>query len=1150
MDFDFDDMDAGDQVKVKEINVKFLEVLMKAEVQAIIVKLRDECELNAQFLAKRNEKLSPFLDPLFQAEYVDLDYIENQNWSYKDEDEEIGDQFKRITELFYMGKIGPLEIDKGDCVQMEGGETGVALSFKQGAYNVRFYPDTLKSIAPDQLKALDKQERYIHILDQVLGVLSAPETQAVLTELRKSSKKEEFEEAKMAKVTPMLAALGKHHGEEFSAVMETCQTMSHSNEKLAEQLKQVEAPTAYALGPLELTPGDCVEIADIDAPEQKHLSGKSGIVSSWFADKALYEVRVIGDMPAYLKPGQVRKIDELEQTKAIQQHIMTVLGSPEAQGALDGLRAKCANMIQYSKKLPETMKQVTMPALASFGVTFEWYSKQLETHTKDRELRSMAKRIDTLTSFGKIGPWGLEKGAFYEAYDIKDGEKKAMNGTAVLILSWDNEKGAYDVTPVGKPAETTQLPAENLRPVADKTFASKDEAAKFQKELQEIYDSSAAQDAIKKLKSDKPDQREYLTALKPALLELQKPLLKKYGFREDLVGMNHVQRALAPYEADGDFAKKTAELEKFGSQEMRFDGKVALVTGGGRGLGRAYSKLLAARGAKVVVNNRTGSKADEVVNEILAMGGTAVAEYSDVATSPDSIVPFVIEKYGKIDILVANAGQLDDHRFEIMKTEYFTNLIQIHVYGHYKVLKAAWPHMVGQKYGRVVLIASESGLHGNFGQSNYGACKMAMTSFGQTMAMEGFPDGVLTNIVCPVGLTRMTNDLRPMPFRAPEWELMGVAQPSDKCVAYLAHESCKTTAGIFRAEEGHIQSLRWQADDGFVTFEPGNPLALESLVAGWPAWGKWEKVQYPGHELHSYRPGGKTPADLPSGSKALPKGGDKCKYNGRVAIITGAGRGIGRSVATFLAARGCQIVVHDTDVKKADKTVADIKAQGGEAVADYSDLYAAGEKVVETAMNTYDQVDIVVCAATKRQDASFADSTFEQFSDNMNTDLVGHIKILQAAWPQMFMGRFGRIVFVCSDSAYHGAKGQFSYGAAKGSFLAVGQTLAMEGYKYNLLTNCIANVDDLSDADYEAKQASIIPCIGFLCHEGCKATAGMFTVKGNKVSSLRWQSDEAFADFDVETGDAALETVAAQWQDVARFSKVIYPGQMVHMSYR
>jgi len=515
-------------------------------------------------------------------------------------------------------------------------------------------------------------------------------------------------------------------------------------------------------------------------------------------------------------------------------------------------------------------------------------------------------------------------------------------------------------------------------------------------------------------------------------------------------------------------------------------------------------------------------------------------------------VPFVLEKYGKIDIVVANAGCLDDHRFEIMKTEYFTNLLTIHVYGHYKVLKAAWPHLLKQKYGRVVVVSSETGLHGNWGQSNYAAVKMAMISFGQTMSMEGFKDGVYTNILCPVGLTRMTNDLRPIPFRAPEWELMAVDQPTDKCVGFLCHESCKTSGAIFRSDEGRIQAVRWQSDEGFLSFDPTNPSALEALAGAWPTWAKWEKVSYPGQDLHLAHRMGKAPTEsATAGAKAISKSGDKLKFTERVAIVTGGGRGIGRSVSLFLGIRDCKIVVNDTNKAKADKTVADIKAKGGDAVADYSDIYAAGEAVVETAMNTYDQLDIVVCCSVKRADASFTDSNFEQFSDGMNNDLIGHVKVLQAAWPQMFMGRFGRIVFLASDSGLHGAEGQFSYGAARGSLVSMGQTLAMEGYKYNLLTNSIITSDDkLSDEELESKQSSVIAPLAFLCHESCKCSAGIFRVSGSKVTSLRWQSDEAFVEFDTEQGHDALESVAAQWCDVARYAKVSYPGMLVHTSYR
>mmetsp|Transcript_78167 Transcript_78167/g.181381 ORF Transcript_78167/g.181381 Transcript_78167/m.181381 type:complete len:152 (+) Transcript_78167:3496-3951(+) len=151
----------------------------------------------------------------------------------------------------------------------------------------------------------------------------------------------------------------------------------------------------------------------------------------------------------------------------------------------------------------------------------------------------------------------------------------------------------------------------------------------------------------------------------------------------------------------------------------------------------------------------------------------------------------------------------------------------------------------------------------------------------------------------------------------------------------------------------------------------------------------------------------------------------------------------------------------------------------------------------------------------------------------------------------MFMSRFGRIVLITSDSGLFGAERQISYGAAKGSLPAVSQTLAMEGYKYGILINSIGTSDDrLSDSELERRGASATVPVAFLCHESCKATAGIFRVNGGKVSSLRWQSDDAFVDFDVEMGDAALEPVAAQWSDIARWVKVSYPGQNIHFSYR
>ena len=212
------------------------------------------------------------------------------------------------------------------------------------------------------------------------------------------------------------------------------------------------------------------------------------------------------------------------------------------------------------------------------------------------------------------------------------------------------------------------------------------------------------------------------------------------------------------------------------SAVMRFDDRVAVVTGGGRGLGRAHCLLLASRGCKVLVNNRTQSRADEVVAEIMTAGGTAVANYSDVASGGGSIVAQAMELWGRVDIVVCNAGQLADGTFAKMKEENFTSLLDTHVVGHFNLVQAAWPIFREQAYGRIVVISSESGMHGNFGQTNYAAAKGALVGMGQTWAMEGFKYGILCNVICTEGYTRMMNDLLPEDQRKTDEEMAKMVQ--------------------------------------------------------------------------------------------------------------------------------------------------------------------------------------------------------------------------------------------------------------------------------------------------------------------------------------------------------------------------------------
>lgn len=205
---------------------------------------------------------------------------------------------------------------------------------------------------------------------------------------------------------------------------------------------------------------------------------------------------------------------------------------------------------------------------------------------------------------------------------------------------------------------------------------------------------------------------------------------------------------------------------------ISFEGQVAIVTGAGNGLGKAHALELAKRGAKVVVNDLGGSMdgtggssdaAKAVVDEIKAAGGEAISNGASVSdkAGATSIVEDAMNAWGRVDILINNAGILRDKSFKKMSLEDFQMVMDVHVMGAVYVTKAAWPIMDEQEYGRVVMTTSPSGLFGNFGQTNYGAAKMALVGFMNSLKIEGAKKNIHTNAMAPVAATRMTADLIP-----------------------------------------------------------------------------------------------------------------------------------------------------------------------------------------------------------------------------------------------------------------------------------------------------------------------------------------------------------------------------------------------------
>jgi len=251
--------------------------------------------------------------------------------------------------------------------------------------------------------------------------------------------------------------------------------------------------------------------------------------------------------------------------------------------------------------------------------------------------------------------------------------------------------------------------------------------------------------------------------------------------------------------------------------ELRFDGKVAVVTGAGGGLGKAYALLLASRGAKVVVNDlgvtRTGegsssSAADIVVKEIKDKGGEAVSNYNSVEEG-EKIIKTALDKWGRVDIVINNAGILRDASFVKMTDQDWDLIYRVHLKGSYSVTKAAWNVMREQKYGRIIMTSSAAGLYGNFGQANYSAAKLGLLGFAKSLAIEGEKNNVYCNTIAPIAGSRMTETIMPP-------DLVAALKPDfvAPLVAYLCHESCQENGQIFEVGAGWVGKLRWQRTAG------------------------------------------------------------------------------------------------------------------------------------------------------------------------------------------------------------------------------------------------------------------------------------------------------------------------------------------------
>jgi len=270
--------------------------------------------------------------------------------------------------------------------------------------------------------------------------------------------------------------------------------------------------------------------------------------------------------------------------------------------------------------------------------------------------------------------------------------------------------------------------------------------------------------------------------------------------------------------------------------DVGFEGKVAIITGAGGGLGREHALLLASRGAQVVVNDLggavdgTGSSAgpaQKVVEEIEAAGGVAVADANSVATQEgaEAMVKTALDAFGRVDIVINNAGILRDKSFKNMTPDLWDAVIAVHLTGAFNVTRAAWPHFCGQAYGRIVSTSSAAGIFGNFGQANYGAAKMGIVGLTRVWAQEGAKYNIRANAIAPVAKTRMTEDLLGALVEKIAPELVSPV------VAYLASEECEVTGEIYSVGGGRVSRI-------FIAEAPGyfkKDLTIEDVRDNWDA---------------------------------------------------------------------------------------------------------------------------------------------------------------------------------------------------------------------------------------------------------------------------------------------------------------------------
>lgn len=599
-------------------------------------------------------------------------------------------------------------------------------------------------------------------------------------------------------------------------------------------------------------------------------------------------------------------------------------------------------------------------------------------------------------------------------------------------------------------------------------------------------------------------------------------------------------------------------------EELNFKGRVVVITGAGGGLGRHYALDFAQRGAKVVVNDLGGTlggaghdnkAADLVVKEIKEkFGGEAVANYDAVGGEQTAnIIDTAIKAFGKVDIIINNAGILRDTSFAKMDVKQFNAVVEVHLTGAYKLTKAAWPYMREQKFGRVINTASPAGLYGNFGQANYSAAKLGLVGFAETLAKEGFKYNINVNSIAPLARSRMTEDILP-PHILKE---LGPEKISP-LVLYLSHESTKVTNSIFELAAGYYGQIRWERSSGQI-FNPNEKyFTPEAILHKWKDVNSFDNkpfkpVEHP-FQLTDYNDlivkAKKLPIENPQGNVSIKSLKDK------VVIITGAGGGLGRSHAIWFAKYGAKVVIND--IRNANTVVDELnnKYGKGTAVPDSHNIINESQQIIDTALKAFGRVDVLCNNAGILRDKSFLKMTDQDWNDVLQVHLYATYSMCKSVWPVFLKQKSGYIINTTSTSGIYGNFGQANYAAAKAAILGFSKTLAIEGLKKGIRVNIIAPHAEtaMTKTIFGDKELQnhfdagfVSPLVVLLAseelHKLNKRTPinGMlYEVGGGWIGQTRWQRGPGFVS---RLENITPEVIRDNWNEVVNFTKgkMIYP---------